>query len=221
MEYIISAVTIGKLIEAHKNGNEEMFNIYANFIADVYAEAGADLKAKIIRKRLNGDTNSSVVSLDHTTVLESSDETRAMLVLDEMPICCTKCPFHEMSGNFNQTLCVPKQKSSDKFADKRPDWCPLCEYHEDCNKAKLNPGDTVYVIFDHAVYEAEAIKVVVVNYQDHSFIRVECVFEIEDIFYGDGRMMKHGANEILGEYIFLTREEAEKKLKSDKNYKKG
>ena len=52
---VISATTIGKLIEAHKEKDEEKFNAYANFIAEAYEEAGEPIKAKIIRRRIKGE----------------------------------------------------------------------------------------------------------------------------------------------------------------------
>lgn len=61
----ISAVTIGKLIEAHMKGDEEKFLSYANFIAEAYEQEGDELGAKIIRKRIDGTMdNEPQVSLD-------------------------------------------------------------------------------------------------------------------------------------------------------------
>lgn len=50
----ISAVTIGKLIEAHMEHDEEKFLSYANFIADAYEESGKERSAKIIRSKISG-----------------------------------------------------------------------------------------------------------------------------------------------------------------------
>lgn len=50
----ISAVTIGKLIEAHIEHDEEKFMSYANFIADAYEEYGEERSAKIIRSKISG-----------------------------------------------------------------------------------------------------------------------------------------------------------------------
>ena len=50
----INASTIGILISAHLEGDDEKFLAYANFIADAYEEAGEDLKARIIRKHISG-----------------------------------------------------------------------------------------------------------------------------------------------------------------------
>jgi len=52
---------------------------------------------------------------------------KAILVISNMPDKCRDCPLHEMSGNFDKHLCVPMQKSHNKFADKKPNWCPLQE----------------------------------------------------------------------------------------------
>ena len=54
MKYI-SAVTIGKLIEAHMEHDEEKFLSYANFIADAYEESGEERSAKIIRNKISGE----------------------------------------------------------------------------------------------------------------------------------------------------------------------
>lgn len=51
----ISAVTIGKMIEAHTEHDEEKFILYANFIADAYEESGEELSAKIIRSKISGE----------------------------------------------------------------------------------------------------------------------------------------------------------------------
>lgn len=51
----ISAVIIGKLIEAHMDHDEEKFMAYANFIADAYEESGEERSARIIRKKISGE----------------------------------------------------------------------------------------------------------------------------------------------------------------------
>lgn len=61
----ISAVTIGKLIEAHMEHDEKKFMAYANFIADAYEESGEDQSAMIIRKKISGEyKKDSKVTLD-------------------------------------------------------------------------------------------------------------------------------------------------------------
>lgn len=50
----INAVTIGKLIEAHMEHDEQKFLSYANFIAKAYEEQGEERSAKIIRSKLDG-----------------------------------------------------------------------------------------------------------------------------------------------------------------------
>lgn len=55
MSKTINAVTIGKLIEAHMDGDNDKFLTYANFIADSYEEKGEKRSAEIIRKRINGE----------------------------------------------------------------------------------------------------------------------------------------------------------------------
>jgi len=49
---------------------------------------------------------------------------KVILVMD-MPESCRKCRLHEMSGDFDKILCVPIQKSLDKFSNDIPVWCPL------------------------------------------------------------------------------------------------
>lgn len=51
---VISVSTIGNLISAHMEGDNEKFLIFANFIADAYEEAGEERSARIIRKRIDG-----------------------------------------------------------------------------------------------------------------------------------------------------------------------
>lgn len=62
---VISAVTIGKLIEAHMEHDEQKFLSYANFIAEAYEKQGEERKARIIRKRLDGTyKNDPQITLD-------------------------------------------------------------------------------------------------------------------------------------------------------------
>ena len=63
---VISVSTIGNLISAHMEGDNEKFLIFANFIADAYEEAGEVRCARIIRKRIDGTyKNDSTVTLDY------------------------------------------------------------------------------------------------------------------------------------------------------------
>ena len=62
---IISATAIGKLIEAHRNGDEEKFYTWANFIADVYEENADMNAARLIRNRINSIESTKAV-LDGT-----------------------------------------------------------------------------------------------------------------------------------------------------------
>lgn len=52
---IINAVTIGKLIAAHREGDEEKFRAYVEFIAEAYEQRGNDRAANIIRSNYTGD----------------------------------------------------------------------------------------------------------------------------------------------------------------------
>lgn len=52
---IINAVTIGKLIAAHREGDEEKFRAYVVFIAEAYEQQGNDRAANIIRSNYTGD----------------------------------------------------------------------------------------------------------------------------------------------------------------------
>lgn len=51
---VVNASTIGNLISAHIEGDENKFLAFANFIADAYEEAGEERSARIIRKRIDG-----------------------------------------------------------------------------------------------------------------------------------------------------------------------
>ena len=51
---VIGAVTIGKLIEAHYEKDENKFKSYAEFIADAYNEMGEERAERIIRSRIDG-----------------------------------------------------------------------------------------------------------------------------------------------------------------------
>ena len=51
----INAVTIGKLIAAHREGDEEKFKTYVDFIADAYEQQENNRAANIIRSNYTGD----------------------------------------------------------------------------------------------------------------------------------------------------------------------
>ena len=48
-------MTIGKLIAAHREGDEEKFRAYVEFIAEAYEQQGNDRAANIIRSNYTGD----------------------------------------------------------------------------------------------------------------------------------------------------------------------
>lgn len=50
----INVVTIGKLIAAHREGDEEKFRAYVEFIAEAYEQQGNDRAANIIRSNYTG-----------------------------------------------------------------------------------------------------------------------------------------------------------------------
>lgn len=51
----INAVTIGKLIAAHREGDEEKFRAYVELIAETYEQQGNDRAANIILSNYTGD----------------------------------------------------------------------------------------------------------------------------------------------------------------------
>lgn len=51
----INAVTLGKLITAHREGDEEKFKTYVDFIAKAYEQQGEDRAAHIIRSNYTGN----------------------------------------------------------------------------------------------------------------------------------------------------------------------
>lgn len=53
----INVVTIGKLIEAHRDGDEQKFKAYVDFIAKAYEEQGNDRAAHIICSNYTGNYN--------------------------------------------------------------------------------------------------------------------------------------------------------------------
>lgn len=62
---VINATTIGNLISAHYEHDDEKFNDYVKFIIEAYEEQGEHRKANIIRKRADGTyKNESTVTLD-------------------------------------------------------------------------------------------------------------------------------------------------------------
>ena len=63
---IINTTTIGNLISAHYEGNNEKFDSYVEFIIKAYEEQGEQRKANIVRKRADGSyKNEPKVVLDN------------------------------------------------------------------------------------------------------------------------------------------------------------
>lgn len=63
----INAVTLGKLIAAHREGDEQKFKTYVDFIAKAYEEQGNDRAANIILSNYTGDYDEQgKVVLDET-----------------------------------------------------------------------------------------------------------------------------------------------------------
>lgn len=56
----INAVTLGKLIAAHREGDEQKFKTYVDFIAKAYEEQGNDRAANIILSNYTGDYGEQV-----------------------------------------------------------------------------------------------------------------------------------------------------------------
>lgn len=51
---VVGVVTLGKLIEAHRDGDEQKFKAYVEFIAEAYEQQGNDRGARIIRNSYTG-----------------------------------------------------------------------------------------------------------------------------------------------------------------------
>lgn len=81
-------------------------------------------------------------------------------------------------------------------------------------------GDTVYLIDRDKVYEGKWERVSLVQTSKDGPFNLcgEISYDIYDCFYDDGRIMKHGMyvgqeRTKIGKVVFLTKEEAEAKLK--------
>lgn len=75
-------------------------------------------------------------------------------------------------------------------------------------------GDTVWCIFGGNKYKAIAQKVTIVTGLDnYQLVKIEAEFDIVDPFYNDGRTSKYAIYQNYLETIFLTKAEAEQKLK--------
>lgn len=62
----INTTTIGNLISAHYEGDNEKFDSYVEFIIKAYEEQGEQRKANIVRKRADGSyKNEPKVVLDN------------------------------------------------------------------------------------------------------------------------------------------------------------
>ena len=82
-------------------------------------------------------------------------------------------------------------------------------------------GDTVWCIYEKKIYKGKVtvIKPFIVEKGKLLYINMNVSFEMKDPFYGDGRILTH---EMYGRYlenVFLTKEEAEAKLKELKGDK--
>lgn len=62
---VVGVVTLGKLIEAHRDSDEQKFKTYVEFIAEAYEQQGNDRGARIIRNSYTGGgTDTAKVILD-------------------------------------------------------------------------------------------------------------------------------------------------------------
>lgn len=118
---VINATTIGKLIEAHFEHDEEKFRSYANFIAECYEEEGEDLKAKIIRAKLDGSyKNKSKVELEFLNNASVSEKIKKLRITNDL----SQKELGEILGTSQQNIAryengnsIPKVEQLKRFAD--------------------------------------------------------------------------------------------------------
>ena len=95
----ISAVTIGKLIQAHMEHDEEKFLAYANFIADAYEESGEERSAKIVRSKISGEyKNQLKATLDSEQQNKNAAALLMMLGLAAGKLSHRKYPYTTHNG---------------------------------------------------------------------------------------------------------------------------
>lgn len=83
----INAVTIGKLISAHREGDEEKFKAYVEFIADAYEQQGDNRAANIIRSNYTGGYGEhGKVILDEAAINSSNCEGVYILSSKRYPV---------------------------------------------------------------------------------------------------------------------------------------
>lgn len=117
----INATTIGKLIEAHFEHDEEKFRSYANFIAECYEEEGEERKAKIVRSKLDGTyKNQSKVVLDSIDNIPVCEKIKKLRISNEL----SQKELAEMIGTSQQNIAryesgnvIPKVDALKRFAD--------------------------------------------------------------------------------------------------------
>lgn len=118
---VINATTIGKLIEAHFEHDEEKFRSYANFIAECYEEEGEDIKAKIIHSKLDGTyKNKSKVELDFLNGASVCEKIKKLRISNDL----SQKELGEILGTSQQNIAryengenTPKVEQLKKFAD--------------------------------------------------------------------------------------------------------
>lgn len=88
----INVVTIGKLIEAHREGDEQKFKTYVDFIVKAYEEQENDRAARIIRSSYTGDygEQGKVVLMKQT---DSEEEAPATAAKARSKLCTT---YHDI-----------------------------------------------------------------------------------------------------------------------------
>ena len=82
-------------------------------------------------------------------------------------------------------------------------------------------GDTVYFIQCKQIFEGRVILIRPFIHKDHTNFHGNVLYECINPFYDDGRTMEHQISVVFKEYgentiAYLTREEAEAKLKEGK-----
>lgn len=78
-------------------------------------------------------------------------------------------------------------------------------------------GDTVWIVEHERVHEAKVSCIRPFIFQNHVEYRGNAVITIEDPFYADGRLLEYEQFIVFGKDTFLSKEEAEAKIKEESN----
>lgn len=116
----INVVTIGKLIEAHRDGDEQKFKTYVDFIVKAYEEQENDRAARIIRSSYTGDYGAFVEFSRVQAYMRRLKIKEGQVYRIEDPRYAEHVKYLWLTADDDSDVKVYDQKRSVEYADYKP-----------------------------------------------------------------------------------------------------